>query len=119
MAEEVGIDAFGNPRGLGIVFDNLPNPAGGIRLHPIGLKQIRRPPRLLVFQILREFPAKALRKQDPAIFVPLPLLDPEPTAREIDVDEAELASSALRTPVKRRSLIMTRCVGCRTCHTAS
>jgi hypothetical protein len=51
----------------------------------------------LVFQVLREFPRKLCGNTPRDLCAPS-LLYPEPTAREIDVDEAELGQLALRTP---------------------
>ena len=88
MPEEMRIDPLGKARGARILFDDLPNTPGGVRLTAIGLKEMARAGTLLTFDILREFTAKARGKEDIPIFMPFALRDgfqaatkPKPTVR--------------------------------------
>jgi hypothetical protein len=89
MSEEMRIDPLGQAGGVRILFDDLPETPGGVRLTAIGLKEIEPPGGLLTFHVLREFATETRGKEDLAILVAFPLGDAELTRREIHIREAE------------------------------
>ena len=89
MAEEMRIDPLREACGVGILFDDLAEPPGGVGLIAIGFKEIGPPCALLTFHILREFTAETRGKKDIPILVAFALANPQVTGREIHIREAE------------------------------
>src|SRR5215831_21098347 len=104
MPEEMRIDSLGNACGACILFDDLPQAPGGVRLTAIGLKEMARAGTLLPFDILREFTAKARGKEDIPIFVPFALRDAEVTGCEIHIREAETDQFGIAYPREQEQL---------------
>jgi hypothetical protein len=75
--------------GRGVVFDNLANAPGGIRLAPIRFKEMRRTLSSLTVHILGKLTAEACRKEHVAIFVALTLRHPQLAALQIHITQAK------------------------------
>jgi hypothetical protein len=74
MPKEMGIDALRNPRGAGVLFDNLAQASSRVGLRAVGFKEVGCPALLLAFQVLGEFPAEATGKEYTAILLALVVL---------------------------------------------
>jgi hypothetical protein len=90
MPKQMGIDSLRNPRGAGVLFDNLAQAPCRVGLAAVGFKEVGRPALLLALQVLGQFPAEAARKEDRALFVAFALAHADLTGLQIDIGGAEV-----------------------------
>ena len=72
VPEEMRIDPLRNPCGAGVLFDDLSNAPGGVRLTPIRFKEVDGALPSLALQVLGQLTSEPSREEDIAILMAPP-----------------------------------------------